>query len=50
MQHGPGRNMRRIGLLAVLSVLPATAAATSTIAHLPNVQIKAAKVDASGNI
>jgi uncharacterized protein (TIGR03437 family) len=44
---------RRIGLLAVLSALSANAAASSpssTIAHLPNVQIKAAKVDTSGNI
>ena len=46
-------HVRRLGLLAVLSALPATAAAsspTSTIAHFPNVQINAAKVDASGNI
>jgi uncharacterized protein (TIGR03437 family) len=44
---------RRIGLLAVLLVLPAIAAASSPstmIAHLPNVRINAAKVDASGNI
>ena len=46
------RHTRRIGL-AVLLMLPATAAASSpstTIAHLLNVRINAAKVDASGNI
>ena len=43
---------RRIGLLAVLLALPLAVAAspTTTIAHLPGVQISAAKVDASGNI
>ena len=53
MEQGLVRHARRIGLLAVLSALPATAAASSpssTIAYLPNVQINAAKVDASGNI
>ncbi len=34
--------------IALLAILPATAA--TPIAHLPNVQINAAKVDASGNI
>ena len=45
--------MLRIARLAVLSALPAIAAASSpssTLAHLPNVKINAAKVDASGNI
>lgn len=53
MEQWLDRHTRRIGLLAVLSALPATTAASSpsrTIAHLPNLQIKAAKVDASGNI
>ncbi len=53
MEYGPDRDARWIGLLAVLLALPATVAAsspTSTIAHLPGVQINAAKVDASGNI
>ena len=47
------RYPRRIGLLTVLSALSANAAAsrpTTTISHLPNVQINAAKVDASGNV
>jgi uncharacterized protein (TIGR03437 family) len=51
--HGLDRNARRIGLAAVLAALPGMAAAsspTSMIAHLPNVQINAAKVDASGSI
>ena len=53
MEQGLDRHTRRIGLFAVLLMLPATAAASSpstTIAHLPNVRINAAKVDASGNI
>src|SRR5579862_732095 len=53
MKAGLDRQARRIGLLAVLSVFPAGAAAsspTSTVAHLPNVQMNAAKVDAAGNI
>jgi uncharacterized protein (TIGR03437 family) len=42
---------RRIGLIAVLLVLPAAGSSPSTtIAHLLNVRINAAKVDASGNI
>jgi uncharacterized protein (TIGR03437 family) len=47
------RHVRGIGLIAVLSALPVTTSASSpigTIAHLPNVRINAAKVDASGNI
>ena len=47
------RHSRRIGLLAVLSALPATAAAsgpTTAVANLPNARINAAKVDAAGNI
>ena len=48
------RNTRRIGLFAVpLLMLPAAAAPSSpsnTIAHLVNVRINAAKVDASGDI
>ena len=43
----------RIARLAVLSALPAIAAASSpssTLAYLPNVQMNAAKVDASGNV
>jgi uncharacterized protein (TIGR03437 family) len=43
----------QIARLAVLSALSAIAAASSpssTLAHLPNVRINAAKVDASGNI
>src|ERR1017187_3143200 len=53
MEQRSDRFTLRIARLAVLSALPAIAAASSpssTIAHLPNVQIKAAKVDASGNI
>jgi uncharacterized protein (TIGR03437 family) len=51
MEQGLDRHARRIGLLAILLMLPATAASPSTmIAHLVNVQINAAKVDASGNI
>ena len=53
MEHGPNRDALWIRLLAVLLALRATVAAsspTSTIAHLPGVQINAAKVDASGNI
>jgi uncharacterized protein (TIGR03437 family) len=51
MGQGFNRHARRIASLAVLLALPAVASPpTSTIAHLPNVQIKAAKVDASGNI
>jgi hypothetical protein len=52
MEQGLGWCARWIGLLSVLGI-PATAAASSpisTVAHLPNVQINAAKVDASGNI
>ena len=44
---------RRIGLFAALLMLPAAAAPSSpssTIAHLANVRINAAKVDASGNL
>ena len=53
MEQRSDRFTLRIARLAVLSALPAIAAASSpssTIAHLPNVQINAAKVDASGNI
>jgi hypothetical protein len=53
MEQGLDRHARRIGLLAVLLMLPASAAASSpstTIAHLLNVRINAAKVDAPGNI
>src|ERR1035441_2478028 len=52
MEQRSDRFTLRIARLAVLSALPAIAAASSpssTIAHLPNVQINAAKVDASGN-
>jgi hypothetical protein len=47
------RHARRIGLLTILSAVSAHAAAsspTTTIAHLPNVRVNAAKVDASGDI
>ena len=54
MDLGLDRFTLLIALLGVLPALPAIAAASSassTIAHLPNnVQINAAKVDASGNI
>src|SRR5580658_6633690 len=53
MEQGWDRFTLRIARLAVLAALPAIAAAfspSSTLAHLPNVQINAAKVDASGNI
>lgn len=53
MGQGLGRFTLRIALLAVLSVPPTIGAAFSSnnpIAHLPNVQVNAAKVDASGNI
>jgi uncharacterized protein (TIGR03437 family) len=53
MQQEVDRLMLRIALLAVLCALQAIAAASSpssTLANLPNVQINAAKVDASGNI
>jgi uncharacterized protein (TIGR03437 family) len=39
-----------IALFALLSTISNSAASTSTITHLPSVQIKAAKVDAAGNI
>ena len=47
------RSYRRalpIALLTFFSALSANAAPTTTLAHLPNVQINAAKVDAAGNI
>jgi uncharacterized protein (TIGR03437 family) len=53
MEQGFERHALQIGLLAALWVLRATALASgpnSTIVHLPNVQINAAKVDASGKI
>jgi uncharacterized protein (TIGR03437 family) len=53
MKRRLNRHACRIGLLAVVSALIATSAAsnaTSTIVHLPNVQINDGKVDASGNI
>ena len=53
MEQASDRFTLRIARLAVLSALPAIAAVSSpssTLAHLPNVQISAAKVDASGNI
>jgi hypothetical protein len=53
MEHASHRFALRIARLAILSALPAIAAAsspTSTLASLPNVRINAAKVDASGNI
>src|SRR5580704_10207200 len=53
MKQGLNRHARWIRLFAVLSMLLANAAAsspTTTIAHVANVQINAAKVDASGNI
>ncbi len=53
MNQKSARFTLRIARLAILSALPAIAAAsspTSTVAHLPGVQINAAKVDASGNI
>jgi uncharacterized protein (TIGR03437 family) len=53
MERGFERHMRWIVLSAALRVLPATAVAAGpsrTVAHLPNVQINAAKVDASGKI
>jgi uncharacterized protein (TIGR03437 family) len=53
VEQGLDRHARRIGLLAVLLMLPATAAASSpstAIARLLNVRINAAKVDVSGNI
>ena len=53
MEQASDRFTLRIARFAVLSALPAIAAASSpssTLAHLPNVQINAAKVDASGNI
>jgi len=53
MPHELDRFTLRIALLAFLWALPATVAAhtrSGMIARLPNVQIRAAKVDASGNI
>ena len=53
MEQRLARYARGMELLAVLGLLSATAAAsspTSTIAHLPSVQVNAAKVDAAGNI
>jgi uncharacterized protein (TIGR03437 family) len=53
MVHTLGSFILRNARLAVLSVLPTIAAAfgpASTLAHLPDVQINAAKVDASGNV
>lgn len=53
MHQGSDRFTLRVTLFAVLSALPSPAAASSpasTIAHLPNVRINAAQVDASGNI
>ncbi len=53
MKPGTGRETLRIALWTVLSALSAGAQSngpTSLIAHLPDVQISAAKVDASGNI
>ncbi|MGB6944134.1 MAG: hypothetical protein WBE37_17170, partial [Bryobacteraceae bacterium] len=53
MEQASDRFTLRIARLAALWALPAIAAAsspTSTIARLPNVQINAAKVDATGNI
>ena len=53
MEQASDRFRLRIARLAVLWALPAIAATSSpssTLAHLPNVQINAAKVDASGNI
>jgi uncharacterized protein (TIGR03437 family) len=51
MQQGLDRRVGRM-LLATLVALPATAISgpASMIAHVPNVQIKAAKVDLLGNI
>ena len=45
--------LRRVGVFTILAALSAHAAAstpTTAIAHLPNVQINATKVDAAGNI
>src|SRR5689334_19134792 len=53
MEQGFDRFTLGIALLFVLLAAPFIAAAsgpTNTIAHLPDVQINAAKVDASGNI
>lgn len=52
MQQGWDHFTLRMTLFAVLAALSAAAATgpASTLAHLPNVQINAAKVDASGNI
>lgn len=53
MQQELDRFTLPITLFAILSAFPATVAAStasSTIAQLPNVQMNAAKVDASGNI
>src|SRR5580692_9076720 len=53
MEQASDRLRLRIARLAVLSTLPAIAAASSPsiiLANLPNVQINAAKVDASGNV
>lgn len=53
MGQGIERYARRIRQWVALSMLPAVAAAagpTSTIAHLPNVHIRAARVDGAGKI
>ena len=52
MGQGLDRHARWIGLLMllVLPVISAPSSPTSTIAHLEDVQMNAAKVDASGNI
>jgi hypothetical protein len=53
MEQAFERHMRRTELLLAFWLLPATTLASgpsNTIAHLPNVQINAAKVDASGKI
>jgi hypothetical protein len=47
------RYVHRIGLAAMLSAITAAGAVsnpTITVAHLPNVRMNAAKVDASGNV
>jgi uncharacterized protein (TIGR03437 family) len=53
MEQSLHRHAHRVCLLTILSALSAHAAAsspTTTVTHLPNVQINAAKVDAAGNI
>lgn len=53
MEQASDRFRLRIVRLAILSALPAIAAASSpssTLAYLPDVQMNAAKVDASGNV